>query len=149
MICTGYTWPSTASVATGYQRSPRLVTPTLKAVLPGGIVGQRLGRYQALRPFLVNGPGYGGLVGDVTDAARLAALHLGNGSLHEQRVLSNAAAQRMRSITTEGHTPSTSASDGSAKPTREIHGQGSWSTTGPAAAATTLSASTPIMTSAS
>jgi CubicO group peptidase (beta-lactamase class C family) len=103
MICTGYTWPSTASVATGYLRSPRLVTPTLKAVLPGGIVGQRLGRYQALRPFLVNGPGYGGLVGDVTDAARLAALHLGNGSLHEQRVLSNAAAQRMRSITTEGH----------------------------------------------
>jgi CubicO group peptidase (beta-lactamase class C family) len=102
MTRTGYTWPSGASVATGYLRAPRIMTPALKALLPPRIVGERLGRYQAFRPFLVNGAGYGGLVGDVTDAARLAALHLGDGSLDGQHVLSAAAAQQMRSITTGG-----------------------------------------------
>jgi len=79
---------------------------------------------QAFRPFLVNGAGYGGLVGDVTDAARLAALHLGDGSLDGQHVLSTAAAQQMRSITTEGK-PFDLGLGGSANPTRETHDQGS------------------------
>jgi len=39
-------------------------------LLPPGIVGERSGGLVAFRPFYVNGPPYGGLVGDVHDAAR-------------------------------------------------------------------------------
>jgi CubicO group peptidase (beta-lactamase class C family) len=102
MTRTGYTWPAEAAPATGYLRAPRILTPALKALLPGGIVGPRHGRYQAFRPFLVDGAGYGGLVGDVIDAARLAALHLGDGVLDGRRIISAEAAQQMRSITTPG-----------------------------------------------
>jgi CubicO group peptidase (beta-lactamase class C family) len=102
MLHTSYSWPAGETVATGYLRAPRAVTPILGALLPRGIVGPRIGSYLSFRPFLVNGPGYGGLVGPVTDAVRLGALHLGDGTVDGTRILSPASARRMRLLTAVG-----------------------------------------------
>jgi CubicO group peptidase (beta-lactamase class C family) len=102
MVQTSYSWPAEGTVATGYLRAPRAVTPVLRALLPRGIVGPRVGSYLSFRPFLVDGPGYGGLVGPVTDAVRLGALHLGDGTLDGFRILSPASARRMRLLTAVG-----------------------------------------------
>jgi CubicO group peptidase (beta-lactamase class C family) len=99
---TGYTYRRDAKPATGYLRAPRVATPVIKALLPNGIVGARHHRHLSFRPFLVNGPGYGGLVGDVLDAARLAMLHLADGALDGQRVIAVDTARRMRHINTPG-----------------------------------------------
>ena len=50
----------------------------------------------------VNGPPYGGLVGDVQDAARFLALHLGYGAAYGRRLLSAESAVAMRTLTTKG-----------------------------------------------
>ena len=76
MSGTAYRFRPDAPRAVGYVRMPGVLTPALQALLPAGIVGSRTHGYTALRPFLVNGAAYGGLVGDVTDAVRLAAAHL-------------------------------------------------------------------------
>ena len=99
---TGYEMPSDRPTATGYVRVSRVVAPALRVLLPSGIVGPRHGHLQSLRPFLVDGAAYGGLVGDVTDAARLAALHLADGSVAGHQVITQAAARRMRTIRTPG-----------------------------------------------
>src|SRR6185369_13071970 len=78
---TGYMYQPDGDTATGYARVPRIVTPILRAVLPTGVVGARHGRYLALNRFYVDGPAYGGLVGDVLDASRFLRLHLNDGSL--------------------------------------------------------------------
>ena len=62
--------------ATGYVGGPRLLDPVLRAVLPRGVAGPRVGRYLSLNPFVVEGAAYGGLVGPASDAVRLAAAHL-------------------------------------------------------------------------
>jgi CubicO group peptidase (beta-lactamase class C family) len=72
---TGYAYPSAGPRATGYARLPRAAVPMLRAVLPRGIVDGRARGHTALRPFLVNGAAYGGLIGTAADAARLAAAH--------------------------------------------------------------------------
>lgn len=102
MEATSFAWRPDAPAATGYVRLPEVLTPALKAILPDGIVGERHGAHQAFRPFLVDGAGYGGLVGDVLDAGRLAALHLGDGSIEGQRILLPETAKRMRAVTTPG-----------------------------------------------
>lgn len=106
MIHSGYTAAGDQLMATGYLRLPRVAGPAiqnaLRLALPPGIVGPRHGAYQSFHPFLVDGPGYGGMVGDVLDAARLAALHLGNGTIDGRRVISEESARRMRNITTPG-----------------------------------------------
>ncbi len=99
---TGFTYPTDDNAAVGYVRAPRLATPMLRWVLPDGIVGPRIGRYTSLNRFLVNGAGYGGLVGDVTDAARLAAMHLGDGTLGGHTVLQPDTARAMRDISAPG-----------------------------------------------
>ena len=99
---TDFTHPDTQSAATGYVKAPRAVTPVLKAVLPRGIVGPRIGRYQALHPFYVEGPSYGGLVGDVVDAGRFATAHLHDGTANGTRILRHDTARRMRRIDTPG-----------------------------------------------
>jgi CubicO group peptidase (beta-lactamase class C family) len=99
---TGYRYRNDGERATGYIRMPRAATPAVKALLPRGLVGQRHCRYLSFRPFLVNGAGYGGLVGDVVDTARLAALHLNDGSIDGHRVLAGDTARRMRRIDTPG-----------------------------------------------
>ena len=91
-----------ADVATGYWRLPPGGRAALRPMLPPGIVGQRTRDLVSFRPFYVNGPPYGGLVGDVHDAARFLALHLGCGAAFGQRLLSAESAIAMRTLTTKG-----------------------------------------------
>jgi CubicO group peptidase (beta-lactamase class C family) len=99
---TGFDHAGGADHATGYVRLPRPAVPLLKAALPAGIVGPRHGRWQSLRPFQVAGAGYGGLIGDAVDAARLLRLHLADGEVDGHRVLAADTARRMRRIATPG-----------------------------------------------
>ncbi|MGY1770989.1 serine hydrolase domain-containing protein [Blastococcus sp. SYSU D00813] len=102
MTATGYAHRAGAAYATGHVRLPRPATPLLRAALPAGIVGDRHGRYVALRPFRVAGAGYGGLIGPVTDAARLLRLHLADGTVDGTRVLTPESARAMRTISSPG-----------------------------------------------
>lgn len=102
MLKTDYVYRSDLDQAVGYIRMPQLVGPIVKALLPKGIVGDRHGDFQSLQPFLVNGAGYGGLVGDVEEAARFAALHLSDGMCHGKRILSAETVRLMRQIQTPG-----------------------------------------------
>ena len=78
---TGFGYPAGADRATGYVKAPRIVDPLLRRLLPPGIAGDRHGPYLALNPFYVDGPAYGGLVGDVLDAGRFLRMHLRDGEL--------------------------------------------------------------------
>jgi CubicO group peptidase (beta-lactamase class C family) len=91
-----------ADIATGYWRLPPGGAAALRLLLPRGIVGQRAGGLVAFRPFYVNGPPYGGLVGDVHDAARFLSLHLGQGAVGGHQLLSAESAAAMRTLTTNG-----------------------------------------------
>jgi CubicO group peptidase (beta-lactamase class C family) len=102
MTSTGFAHRDGVDTATGYVRLPRAATPLLRAALPAGIVGDRHGAHVALRPFRVAGPGYGGLIGPVTDAARLLRLHLGDGTIDGRRLLTPGSVRAMRTITTPG-----------------------------------------------
>ena len=102
MMDTGYAHRGDGDYATGYVRLPRALTPLLRGALPAGIVGERHGQQVALRPFRVAGAGYGGLIGSVTDAARLLRLHLADGTIDGQRVLAPETARAMRAIRTPG-----------------------------------------------
>jgi CubicO group peptidase (beta-lactamase class C family) len=99
---TGFAYQPGRDVAVGYVRAPRIASPVLRRLLPQGIVGRRVGRYTSLNRFLVNGAGYGGIVGDVNDAARLAAMHLADGTLEGHRILNPDTARMMRNITAAG-----------------------------------------------
>ncbi len=102
MAGTGYRYGQDATSATGYVRAPRLADPLLRALLPAGVVGPRHGAHLSLRRFLVDGAAYGGLVGPVTDAARFLRLHLRDGELDGQRVLSSSSAREMREVRRPG-----------------------------------------------
>ena len=71
-------------------------------MLPRGIVGARTGKWVQFRPFLVNGAPYGGLVGPVSDAARVLLVHANGGSLDGKRILSEDAVRQMQAITLDG-----------------------------------------------
>ncbi|MEV7133546.1 serine hydrolase domain-containing protein [Arthrobacter sp. NPDC093128] len=79
MDSTGFSYPPGRPAATGYVRIPRPIAPVLVGVLPTGTLGPRHGDYSSINPFLVDGAGYGGLVGTVLDAAAFARLHLNDG----------------------------------------------------------------------
>jgi CubicO group peptidase (beta-lactamase class C family) len=96
-----------ADIATGYWRLPAGGRAALRLLLPPGIVGQRAGGLVAFQPFYVNGPPYGGLVGDVRDAARFLSLHLGGGAVNGHRLRSAESAAAMRTLTTDGTTLTT------------------------------------------
>jgi CubicO group peptidase (beta-lactamase class C family) len=102
MVDTGYTHRPDGDYATGYVTLPVGVAPVLRAVMPEGIVGGRHRGHVALRPFRVAGAGYGGLIGSVTDAARLLRLHLADGEIEGRRILTAASAREMRDIRTPG-----------------------------------------------
>ena len=76
MVRTGFAAETAHPRATGYVGVPRVVEPVLRAVLPSGIAGPRAGGYLSLRPFMVEGAAYGGLIGPASDAVKLAAAHL-------------------------------------------------------------------------
>jgi CubicO group peptidase (beta-lactamase class C family) len=89
-------------LATGHVRLPRPTDPLLRAVLPAGIVGERHGDQLALRRFRVAGPGYGGLIGSVADAACLLRLHLADGVIGDRRIVPAELVRSMRDIATPG-----------------------------------------------
>ena len=99
---TGFTYPAAADRATGYVKAPRVADPVLRRLLPHGVAGNRHGPYLALNPFYVDGPAYGGLVGDVMDAGRFLRMHLGDGEIDGHRVLDPRTARSMRSIAHPG-----------------------------------------------
>ena len=98
MTRTGFAYQGDGNVATGYVRCPRAAGPLLRRVLPAGVAGARHGDHLALNRFYVDGPAYGGLVGDVLDAGRFLQLHLGDGQLDGHRVLSATSARAMRTV---------------------------------------------------
>jgi CubicO group peptidase (beta-lactamase class C family) len=102
MSATDYEHSEPSDSATGYVRVPRAATPLLRAALPRHLVGARHGEHVALRRFRVVGAGYGGLIGSVTDAARLLQLHLADGVIDGNRVLRPGTARAMRRIATPG-----------------------------------------------
>lgn len=98
MRATGFEHVADAPSATGYVRSPAHLDPLLRIVLPGAVIGERSGDVVALRRFRVLGAGYGGLIGPMTDAARLVGLHLADGRAGDRRVLTPESARLMRDI---------------------------------------------------
>lgn len=104
MTHTGFSYADAGAQpsATGYQRLSAPLTPLLRAMLPVRIVAGRQDGYVAYRPFYVLGAAYCGLVGGVADAARLALLHLGDGSLDGVRLLPAGLAAQMRTVTPRG-----------------------------------------------
>jgi CubicO group peptidase (beta-lactamase class C family) len=99
---TGFTYAADVDRATGYVKAPRVADPVLRRLLPRGVVGNRHGAYLALNPFYVDGPAYGGLVGNVMDAGRFLRMHLGDGEIDRHRVLDPQTARSMRSIAHPG-----------------------------------------------
>jgi len=85
-----------ADIATGYWRLPPGGQAALRLLLPPGIVGPRVGGLVSFWSFYVNGPPYGGLVGDIQDAARFLSLHLGSGAVGGQRLLSAKGGRHVR-----------------------------------------------------
>lgn len=104
MDSTGFSYPPGRQAATGYVRLPRPLSPLLAQILPPGTLGPRHGDYSSLNPFLVDGAGYGGLVGTVPDAAKFARLHLNDGLVAAggSRILQESTARAMREIHVRG-----------------------------------------------
>ncbi|KIS26086.1 beta-lactamase [Arthrobacter sp. SPG23] len=116
MDSTGFSYPPGRPAATGYVRIRRGLAPVLARILPPGTLGPRHGDYSSLTPFLVDGAGYGGLVGTVLDAAEFARLHLNDGLAAApgttapgtaagpagNRILQEATARAMRDIQVKG-----------------------------------------------
>lgn len=89
-------------LATGYQSRLSPMTPLFRRMLPAGIVGENEGRFLSFRPFCVDGPAYGGLVGSVRDAQRFMALHLNGGEANRVPILSAESVARMQTIAATG-----------------------------------------------
>ena len=98
---TGYTYRLHAPRSIGHVRTNPAVVPVLRRLVPTGIVGQRAEGHTALRPFLVSGAAYGGLVGTASDAARLAAAHAASRS-DAHPVLDHDDIEMMRTISAAG-----------------------------------------------
>ena len=101
MTTTGYDHQPDAPRSVGYVRLPRPAVPLLRAALPSGLVGHRVAGRSALNPFLINGAAFGGLIGTVTDAARLAAVHAAQPH-HPERLLPHDEIESMRTIASPG-----------------------------------------------
>jgi CubicO group peptidase (beta-lactamase class C family) len=99
---TGFGRQPGGSRATGYIKAPRIADPVLRGLLPPGIAADRHGGYLSLNSFHVDGPAYGGLVGDVLDAAKFLRMHLRDGELEGNHVLAPESARRMRVIERAG-----------------------------------------------
>jgi CubicO group peptidase (beta-lactamase class C family) len=106
MTHTAFRWsdPALAGVpaVTGHHRLPRALTPVLNGLLPEGMLGARTGKFVGLEPFELDGAAYGGLIGPVTEAAQLIALHANGGSIGGTRVLSRSSIDAMTGIATPG-----------------------------------------------
>jgi CubicO group peptidase (beta-lactamase class C family) len=99
---TGFGHQSAEPAAVGYVNGSAVIHPLLRAFLPRGVVGPRVCGRTSLRPFQVDGPAYGGLIGDVLDAGRFLRLHLGDGVVDGVRVLARSTAATMRQVDRPG-----------------------------------------------
>lgn len=99
---TNFAHPAGTETATGYVGSPLIATPALRALLPGGLVGSRHGSVVAMKPFYVDGPAYGGLIGTAVDAGRFLRMHLNDGELDGVWMLLAETACRMRTVDCRG-----------------------------------------------
>lgn len=106
MTHTAFRWadPALGSVVrvTPYHRLPRALTPVVTKLLPEGITGARSGEFVGFEPFELDGAAYGGLIGPVTEAARLVALHCNGGVINGIRILSRHSIEAMTAIATLG-----------------------------------------------
>lgn len=91
----GFAYPS-GPVATGYARTWSLMGIAGWLMLDAKFLGERRNGFTALRPFLLDGAPYGGLVGTVPDLARFLAAHLNGGAFEGRRILSEASTAAMR-----------------------------------------------------
>jgi CubicO group peptidase (beta-lactamase class C family) len=98
MSSTGFSYGPGRPAATGYhpRRSP------MRLLLPRWVRGPSSGRWTGLRPFLVDGAAYGGLVGTAADAARFLRAHLRDGELDGTRLISAESAAEMRHTSARG-----------------------------------------------
>src|SRR5215218_7179106 len=99
---TGFAYSAGADRATGYVKAPKIAEPVLSRLLPPGVAGNRHGSFLALNPFYVDGPAYGGLVGDVMDTGKFLRIHLCDGAIDGHRVLNPQTARSMRRIDHRG-----------------------------------------------
>ena len=74
----------------------------MRFLLPRWVIGEPSGRWVSLRPFLLDGQAYGGLVGSLEDAARFLLMHVRDGELDGARILQPETARRMREIVVPG-----------------------------------------------
>jgi CubicO group peptidase (beta-lactamase class C family) len=105
MAHTAFAWndlPAGTARVTAHHKVPRILTPALARLLPRDLIGARTGTLVALRPFELDGAAYGGLIGPVTDAARLLALHCNGGIVDGARLLDAKSVDSMATITTRG-----------------------------------------------
>jgi len=97
MSSTGYKFPAIES-ATGYHRKQS----PMRLFLPRWVEGPTSGRWMGLRPFLLDGAAYGGLVGTPEDAARFLQMHIRGGELEGTRIITSKTAAEMRRIDRRG-----------------------------------------------
>lgn len=105
MTRTSFAWndiPAQTVRATGHQQLLPILTPALARFLPRNLIGVRTGKYVALSASELDGAAYGGLIGPVTDAARLVALHCNGGTVESTRLLGAPFVDAMATITTQG-----------------------------------------------
>jgi CubicO group peptidase (beta-lactamase class C family) len=106
MIHSTFTWsdPALAGVprVTPHHQLPRALTPVARGLLPEGLLGARTGRFVGLEPFELDGAAYGGLIGPVTEAAQMIALHCNGGTVNGTRVLTRQSIDAMTAVTTPG-----------------------------------------------
>jgi CubicO group peptidase (beta-lactamase class C family) len=91
-----------ADAATGYQSRFSPMTPLFRRLLPSGIIAGNQGRFLSFKPFCVDGPAYGGLIGSVRDAARFMSAHLNHGRTDGIQLLSAESVEQMQTITAHG-----------------------------------------------
>jgi CubicO group peptidase (beta-lactamase class C family) len=100
MHTTGFSYTNQLSdrAATGYhpRRSP------MRFLLPRWVIGTPSGRWVSLKPFVLDGQAYGGLLGSLEDAARFLRMHLRDGELDGAEILAPDTARRMRDIVVPG-----------------------------------------------
>lgn len=99
MAGTGFGYRAPGLAATGHH--PRW--SPLRALLPRWVRGRSSGRWMTLRPFVVDGAAYGGLIGTPEEAARIVQMHVRGGELDGVRIISERAASQMRQITAQGN----------------------------------------------
>jgi len=106
-----------AAATVGYhpRRSP------MRFLLPRWVIGESAGQWTALKPFLLDGHAYGGLVGSLADAARFLQMHVADGELDGARILSADTVRLMQQIRWRGRRVDLGL--GWFRPTKQAEGQ--------------------------